>query len=153
MIARDGRRWHEVVTEDVLKQSPLFKDGDRVFLEQVILALKPKQVASGEPIITKGDIGRELYLIQHGEVEVLDDAGKPIKLLRDGDVFGEVALLVSAPRNASVRARVPTDLYVLEQVDFCRILRDNPLFADAIQRVAKDRYSVNVKTESLTRPQ
>jgi CRP-like cAMP-binding protein len=124
-----------------------------VFLDQVIMALNPKQVAAGEAIITKGDIGRELYLIQHGEVEVLDDASAPIKILRDGDVFGEVALLISAPRNANVRAKVPTDLYVLEQSDFSRILRDNPRFADAIQRVAKDRYSVNVRTDALTRPQ
>ena len=79
MIAADGRRWFEVVTEDVLKQSPLFKDGDAVFLEQVIMALEPKQAAAGELLITKGEIGRELYLIEQGEVEVLDDAGHVIK--------------------------------------------------------------------------
>ena len=33
------------MTEDVLKQSPLFKDGDPVFLDQVIMALRPIQAA------------------------------------------------------------------------------------------------------------
>ncbi len=33
LIAQDGRRWHEVVTEEVLKSVPLFKDGDMLFLE------------------------------------------------------------------------------------------------------------------------
>jgi len=152
MIAADGRRWHEVVTEDVLKQSPLFKEGDTVFLEQVIMALKPKQAVTGDRIITKGELGHELYLIEQGEVEVLDDAGNVLKVLSDGDIFGEVGVLLSTPRNATVRARTPIDLYVLSKTDFSRILRDNPNFANAVQLVARERYSLNVKTESLIAP-
>ena len=152
MIARDGRRWHEVVTEDVLKQSPLFKGGDPVFLEQVIMALKPRQAAAGEQLITRGEIGRELYLIEQGEVDVLDENGAVIKVLTDGDVFGEIGVLMSTPRNATVRARIPTDLYVLEKADFSRILRDNPNFANTIRTVAKERFDVTVKTEALISP-
>ncbi len=149
MIARDGRRWFEVVTEDVLKQSPLFRDGDTVFLEQVIMALKPIQVAAGDVLIAKGDPGRELFLIEQGEVEVLDDAGGVIRVLTDGDVFGEVGVLTAKARNATVRAKIPTDLYVLAKADFSRILRDNPTFADTIQRVAKERFRVDVGTDAL----
>ena len=149
LLARDGKRWHEVVTEDVLKQSPLFKGGDPLFLEQVLMALKPKQFEQGERIITKGNIGDQLFLIEQGEVEVLDDAGKPVKVLRDGDVFGEVALILSTPRTATVRAKIPTDLYTLDKSDFSRILRDHPQFAETIQQVAKERYNVTVKTETL----
>jgi glucose-6-phosphate 1-dehydrogenase len=152
MIAADGRRWHEVITEDVLKQSPLFKGGDTVFLEQVIMALKPKQAAAGEQLIVKGDIGRELFIIEQGEIEVLDDTGKVLKVLTDGDVFGEVGVLLSTPRTATCRAKSPTDLYVLEKGDFSRILRDNPTFATAIQQVAKERYSLTIKTEALIAP-
>ncbi len=149
LIARDGRRWHEVITDEILKQSPLFGNGDPLFLEQVILALKPKQVGEGEMIVRKGDIGRELYLIEQGEVEVLDDAGNVVKVLRDGDVFGEVALLRSSPRNANVRARIPTDLYTLDKRDFSRILRDHPQFAVGIQQVAKERYTLDVHADHL----
>jgi glucose-6-phosphate 1-dehydrogenase len=149
LIARDGRRWHEVITDEILKQSPLFGNGDPLFLEQVILALKPRQVLEGEMIINKGDIGRELYLIEQGEVEILDDAGHVVKVLRDGDVFGEVALLRSTARTASVRAKIPTDLYTLDKRDFSRILRDHPQFAAGIQQVAKERYTVEVGTEHL----
>jgi hypothetical protein len=145
MIAADGRRWFEVVTEDVLKQSPLFRDGDTVFLEQVIMALKPRQAAAGETLITKGEIGRELYLIEQGEVVVLDGNGQVIDMLTDGDVFGEVGVLMSTPRNATVKAATPTDLYVLEKSDFNRILRENPKFAATIQQVAKDRFSITMK--------
>jgi hypothetical protein len=149
MIARDGRRWHEVVTEDVLKQSPLFRDGDMVFMEQVIMALKPKQVAAGEVLIREGEIGRELYLIEQGEVEVLDRTDKVIKVLSDGDVFGEIGVLLSTPRNATVRARIPTDVYVLEKSDFSRILRDNPNFATAIGQVARERYKVDLEAGTM----
>jgi len=149
LIARDGRRWHEVVTEDVLKQSPLFKSGDTLFLEQVIMALEPKQVAQGEMIVTKGEVGRELFLIEQGEVEVLDDKGQVIRVLRDGDVFGEVALLMSTPRIASCRARIATDLFTLDKADFSRILRSHPEFAETICAIAKERYQVNVKPEAL----
>ena len=144
LLAKDGKRWHEVITEDVLKQSALFKDGDPVFLEQVIMALKPLQVAAGDQIITKGEIGREMFLIEQGEVEVLDDAGKVLKVLSDGDVFGEVGVLNSAARNATVRAKIPTDLYFLDKTAFNRILHDNPQFADSITKIAKERFSVEV---------
>jgi glucose-6-phosphate 1-dehydrogenase len=152
LIARDGRRWHEVVTEEVLKTVPLFKDGDMLFLEQVIMALRSRQVASGECIINKGEIGRELYLVARGEVEVLDDVGNVIKVLNDGDIFGEIAVLMSTPRTANVRARSTCDLFVLDKADFSRILRDNPQFAEAVQQVAKERYKVNVHTDALIAP-
>ena len=136
----------------MLKTVPLFKDGDMLFLGAVIMALRSSQVASGELVIRRGDIGRELYLIARGEVEVLDDVGSVIKVLRDGDIFGEVGVLMSTPRNANVRAKTSCDLFVLEKADFSRILRDNPRFAEAVQQVARERYNVNVQTDALIAP-
>jgi hypothetical protein len=152
LIKKDGRRWHEVVTDEVLKKVALFKDGDPLFLEQVLMALRPQQVSRGDLIIKKGDIGRELYLVARGEVAVLDDVGQVIKVLAGGDVFGEIGVLMSKPRTADVRAKTSCDLFVLDKSDFARILRDNPRFATAIQAVAKERYDVNVHTDALTAP-
>ena len=152
LIARDGRRWHEVVNEEVLRKVPLFKDGDMVFLEQVIMALRSKQVDAGEMIIRKGDIGRELYLVARGEVEVLDDAGHVMGVLRDGDIFGEIGVLMCAPRTANVLAKSSCDLFVLDKTDFSRILRDNPHFASAVERVAVERYSLSVSASALASP-
>jgi glucose-6-phosphate 1-dehydrogenase len=152
LIAKDGRRWHEVVTGDVLKTVPLFKDGDALFLEAVIMVLRSKQVAPGELVIKKGDVGRELYLVARGEVEVLDDVGNVLKVLKDGDIFGEIGVLMSTPRTADVRARTSCDLFVLEKADFSRILRDNPQFAKAVLQVAKDRYDLNLNHQVLTAP-
>lgn len=142
LIERDGRRWFEVVTADTLKKVAIFQKGDILFLSQVIHALRPRIVSAGETIIRKGEIGHEMYLLVRGEVDVLNDDGEVVTVLKDGDFFGEVALLMSAPRNATVRARTSCDIFVLEKADFNRILRDHPQFAQGVMEVAKERYGV-----------
>src|SRR5262249_54868284 len=122
LIERDGRRWYEVITPEVLTRSELFRGGDDLLLNAVIMALHPRVVAAGEIIITKGEMGREMYFLCRGEVDVLTDGGPVV--LKDGDVFGEIALLLSQPRIATVRAKTMCDLFVLDKGEFFRILRD-----------------------------
>ena len=77
------------------------------FSTRRMMALRPRMVVPGEQIIKKGDIGREMYVLARGEVEVLDDAGKVVKTLKDGDFFGEIGVLTSLPRTAKIgRAHV-----------------------------------------------
>jgi glucose-6-phosphate 1-dehydrogenase len=149
LIERDGRRWFEVLTDDVLKKVEIFRDGDPLFLAQVILALRPQVVKAGHSIIRKGDIGRHMYLLVRGEAEVLDEYGDILKIFRDGDFFGEIALLMHTPRTATVRAKTPCDLMALDKTSFTRILRDHPQFADSVLKVAKDRYDLNLESEAL----
>src|SRR5258706_14532599 len=77
-IKRDGRRWYEVVTPEVLENLLLFKGADTLLLNSIIMALRSDTVSAGEIIINKGDIGQEMYLICHGEVEVIDGSGHAI---------------------------------------------------------------------------
>ena len=91
-----------------------------------------------------------MYLICHGEVEVIDGKGQVLETLRDGDVFGEISLLIATARTASVRAKTLTDLFVLDKADFSRILRDHPQFAETMMKVAKERFSLTVSKEQLT---
>jgi glucose-6-phosphate 1-dehydrogenase len=149
LIERDGRRWYEVVTAEALQKVPLFMGGDKLFLGQVINALRPRATAPGEVIIKKGEQGTEMYLIFRGDVEVLDDAGQVKATLHAGDCFGEVALLMAEPRTATVRAKTPCDLFILDKSDFSRILRDNPQFAQAVKQIAQERYQKKVATEQL----
>jgi glucose-6-phosphate 1-dehydrogenase len=149
LLERNGRRWYEVISEEVLKKVSIFASGDPLFLSQVSLALRPMQVAAGEQIIRKGDMGREMYLLARGEVEVLDDSGAVVKTLKDGDVFGEIAILLSRPRTASVRAKTSCDLFVLDKSDFRRILRDHQQFAQGVAKVAQERFNLDVTVQSL----
>ena len=78
-----------------------------------------------------------MFLICRGEVEVIDGAGQVIAVLSDGDCFGEVALVFSEPRTATVRAKTLCDLFVLEKSNFVRILQDHPQFTAAIEQIAR----------------
>jgi glucose-6-phosphate 1-dehydrogenase len=149
LIERDGRRWFEVVNRETLERVPLFRGGDPLFLSQVGTALRPRAVSAGEIIIKKGDPGSEMYLICRGEVEVLDRAGKVLAMLRDGDCFGEIALILPEPRTANVRAKTLCDLFVLDKADFSRILQDHLQFAQAIKQIALERYNKTVEMEQL----
>jgi glucose-6-phosphate 1-dehydrogenase len=149
LIERDGRRWFEVVTPELLEKLPLFKGAEELLLNSVIMALHSTSAAPGETIIQAGEIAREMYLICRGEVEILDRAGKVVETLRDGNCFGEVGLLLCSSRTASVRAKGPCDLFVLTKADFSRILRDYPQFAEGLTRIAKERYQLAVSCEEL----
>ena len=111
--------------------------------------LRPEVVKAGHTIIRKGAMGREMYILVRGEAEVVDEAGDVLKTFKDGDFFGEIALLMHTPRTATVRAKTGCDLVALDKTSFTRILRDHPQFAAGIQKVAKERYTLEVRTEHL----
>jgi glucose-6-phosphate 1-dehydrogenase len=144
LIERDGREWVEVINRSVLDRVPLFKGANDTLLHSLTLSLDPTAAAAGEEIVRKGDVGREMYFISRGNVEVVDGDGKVIKKMGEGDFFGELALLCDQPRSATVRATTPCDLFVLRQGDFVRALKEYPQFADSVREVAKTRYQVEV---------
>lgn len=149
LVRRDGRRWFEVITPDVLERSTLFKGADPLLINTALLSLREVSAEPGEMIVTKGAPAKEMYLICQGEAEVLDAAGKVTSTLKDGDFFGEIGLLVSIPRTAAVRAKSHCDLFVLDQSDFGRIMRDHPQFATSMTNVAMERYEVAVSATDL----
>jgi len=75
-----------------------------------------RKFSAGTVIVLEGDAGDALYLITEGQVDVetRDEVGErvPLGTLAPGDFFGEISLLSSRPRTATVTAR--TDLEVLE---------------------------------------
>jgi CRP-like cAMP-binding protein len=144
LLERDGRQWFGVVTSDVIERAPLFEGADPLLLGAVTKALCTASVEAGETIIRKGVMGKEMYLICRGEVEVNDGAGKVLKTLKDGDFFGETALLISTARTATICAKTQCNFFVLRKADFARILRDHPQFLDAMQALAKERHNLAV---------
>jgi glucose-6-phosphate 1-dehydrogenase len=152
LIERDGRRWFEVLTTEVLERCDLFKGGEPQFLNALIMALRPTVASAGEMIFNKGDIAAEMYLICRGEVDVLDGQGKVVATLKDGGFFGEIGVLMSQPRTASIRAKTLCDLFVLEKAEFNRILREQPQFAAKVMTVAKERYNLTLAAPQLMAP-
>jgi len=80
---------------------------------------------AGETIFEQGDVGDRLYVIRKGEVEILRD-GARVALLGAGDYFGEMALLSSGPRNATVRTTQPADILTVNKGDVTKLLAGFP---------------------------
>jgi glucose-6-phosphate 1-dehydrogenase len=140
LIERDGRKWVEILNREILQRVPLFEGADAVLLASLILVLKPVVYRPGDVVFRIGDTAREMYLISRGEIEVLDASGKVVATLGEGDFFGEISLLTSDPRRATIRAKSYCDLFMLDKNDFAHVLRDRPQFLKSIQDTAQARY-------------
>jgi CRP-like cAMP-binding protein/Zn-dependent protease len=80
-------------------------------------------VAPGETIVEQGEEGDAFYGVGSGQVDVVRD-GEPIGTLGPGAHFGEVALLLDAPRTATVIARTPARLFRLDREGFDRSIAE-----------------------------
>lgn len=95
-------------------------------------AYQVETFADGEVIVREADEGREMYLIQEGAAEVfkrVDGAEVRLATLDRGSFFGEMSLLESLPRSATVRARGTTKVLVIEPGMLLIKIRRDPTFA------------------------
>jgi hypothetical protein len=90
-------------------------------LKQVARKLKKKSFSPGQKIINKGDSGNEMYIINHGKVDVRSEK-QSLVVLDDGMFFGEQALIKHTTRNADVISMSYCDLYILEKDDFMGLI-------------------------------
>ncbi|MGZ3692265.1 MAG: Crp/Fnr family transcriptional regulator [Pseudobdellovibrio sp.] len=88
--------------------------------------------ADGECIFEEGDIGRDLYIVQSGEIRIVKNINnQQLELARfkRGDFFGDMALLQSIPRYAGAYALGETRLLILKPGGFLLKIRRDPTFA------------------------
>jgi NADH dehydrogenase len=109
----------------------------------------------GELILHEGHIGREFYMIEKGEVEVLGrtEAGRSaavIATLGPREVFGERALLEDTKRSASVRARTQVDVLVMSRADFRSMVGQFPVLKDYFGRLLEERYPKEMAGQDMT---
>jgi len=108
---------------------------------------------AGQFVFHRGDPGDKFYLIEKGTAGVyLDEAGPPVAVLKDGDHFGEGALLSGAARSASIRAEEPLDLLVVGQESFAQLTHHCAVLRVAMEGVWKQRAEVVTAIESGVMP-
>lgn len=73
--------------------------------------------AKGETIFQAGDVGNHLYIIAKGSVEVVKE-GKTITTLKEGDFFGEMALMSQKKRTATIQACEACKILAIKKDDF-----------------------------------
>ena len=96
-------------------------------LKVVIDAMEEKKVLPNETIITEGEPGEVLYIVESGEStcsKIIDGQSKVLKKFQPGDVFGELALLYNAPRAATIVADTNGSLWVLDRQTFNHVVKD-----------------------------
>jgi glucose-6-phosphate 1-dehydrogenase len=142
LIERTGRHWMEVVNRDILARIPLFQSADPIILHKMAMMLEPRFYEAGEEITHIGEMGKEMFFICRGQAEAFDPHGKSLNTLVEGEYFGELSLLMSAPRGATVKATTPCNLFVLEKHEFDGVLRDHPSFAATLREQVKKRYQL-----------
>ncbi len=114
----------------LLRSHPLFRDLPSAVIERLGSYMKTRRVARGTAIFAKGDPGAGLMGVLAGSVKVsvASAEGKDIVLnvFREGDVFGEIALLDGRPRTADATAMSDCELIVIERRDFVPFLSGQP---------------------------
>lgn len=132
----------------VLKGVDIFAETPDAVLADVAEACQELEIARGETIFNKGDLGDSLYVIVAGRVRVHDGA-VTVNELGQADVFGEMALLDPEPRLASVTAVEETRLLRLAEQPFQELLQEQSEIARSIIKTLTRRLRARV--QDLTR--
>jgi CRP/FNR family cyclic AMP-dependent transcriptional regulator len=140
----------------MLDKIPLFSDLDKTDLELLTSRTVTRQYPRNAIIINEGDISDSLFVIRSGSVKVFlsNDEGKEVILnvQRTGEYFGELALIDSGPRSASVITQEKTVLSLISKSDFEEFLRQHPAATVKIMRGLVKRLralSENVRNLAL----
>ena len=132
----------------IFEKIPLFAGASDSMIADFVIRLRPVIFTPKDYIIKKGERGDCLYFISSGKVEVVnDETGDNIATLGVGAYFGEIALVDSTPRSATIRAIDYCDLYSLDKVSFDEVIKDYPEFYQKIKEMARARVEENKKRE------
>ena len=124
------------------RSAPVFGGLEGRSLQRVASALEERDFPAGSTIFNAGELGRTMYLLAQGEVEVIgtSSGGKRIALVKlgPGECFGEMALIELQPRSATVRVRKKAKTYSLNNMDLYNLYReDNYAFVIVLQNICR----------------
>lgn len=126
----------------MLRGVPLFTGLKDVDLRRMTKVLHVREYAANEVVFRTGQTGAGVYVLRHGAVDIVtrrnDGSEVLLSTLRDGHMFGELALLESTPRSATAVVRKPSVLLGLFQSDLEQLVeRDARLGARVLWNLAK----------------
>jgi ABC-type multidrug transport system fused ATPase/permease subunit len=135
-----------------LRTIPLFTDLGDDEIARLAQRLTAERHEAGSEIVRQGEEGGKLCFVASGQVEVLvpDNGGdRQINLLDAGEFFGEMSLLSGAPRAATVRTTMTTELYSLSRADFLALLeQDSDLRRTVHETMAARRRALEEVTRA-----
>ncbi|XP_066143480.1 cyclic nucleotide-gated channel rod photoreceptor subunit alpha isoform X2 [Euwallacea fornicatus] len=133
---------------DTLKRVEIFQNTEAGFLCELVLRLRPVLFSPGDYICRKGEVGKEMYIVNRGRLQVVADNGRNVlATLKAGSYFGEISILnmgtagkwLGNRRTASVRSVGYSDLFVLSKKDMWDVLKEYPAARVRLEAIAVKR--------------
>lgn len=140
---------------------PLLSELPAEAFASMLTAMELKRVAAGECVISEGEPGDAFYMVARGTMRVTKrQQGLPssasdmvLATLGEGSIFGEMALVSSAPRTATVTAMEDGDLLVFGRAALQAVAREIMVVGLALERFTRERLVANLlATHPLFRP-
>ncbi len=125
---------------ELIKKVPLFSKLSKKELEQVAHIADELDLPNGKLMAEEGDRGREFFVLLEGEADVTK-GDKSINTMREGDFFGEIALVTQMPRTASVRATTDVRVLVVTERDFGALLKHSPEVSRGVAEALAERVA------------
>jgi PPM family protein phosphatase len=127
--------------EGFLARVPIFSHCSPEEIAAIDSVTQEQSFEASQIIVSQGTAGHAFYMILEGRVEIVRD-GNSLGAFRPGDFFGEMSLLDSAPRSATIRAIEPTSCLMLSSWDFKGLLERHPSIAIKLLEVLSRRLRV-----------
>lgn len=121
-----------------LKRVPLFARLGTRELERLGQLADEVEVGLDKVLAEQGAIGHEFFIVLDGRVMVLD-GHRPVRTLGPGEFFGEIALIESVPRTATVRAEGIVKLLVIGHREFHALMDEFPDVRSAVMDALAER--------------
>ena len=128
-----------------LRHAPVLAALPEKLLEQLAGLVREVQVPAGSWILREGDPADSMFIVASGRVEVIRE-GPPetlLRVLRRGDLIGELALLQEGVRSASARAQRDSELLELGRAEFESLIECVPSFATGMARALAAQVAVS----------
>ena len=121
-----------------LSTLPAFADLAEEEQARIVEAGDLIDVSPGASLTAEGEFGYSFFIVEEGTAEVTEH-GEPICELGAGDFFGEIGLLVTGRRTASVTATSPMRVFAMFEQDFRRLCAEVPAFERRVREVMAKR--------------
>ena len=136
---------------NLLRGLPVFEglgDGE---LRKIARLFTQKLYRPGDRIFSRGDVGNEAYVVMRGQVDiVLEDLGKPLASVGNGQIFGEQAFLDGAPRGAHAVAGQASILLVIQRSAFHNLVHHEPHLGMVVMRNIAMELSTRLRRANQT---
>lgn len=129
----------------LIEKVALFRDASEGFIRDIVPHLMCRQFEATEILFRQGEFGDAMYFLTRGQVQVLRRGSRePVATLSVGACFGEAAILMDAPRLASVRAVCDCEVYELKRASVLKLMKAYPEFALHVNQ-ALESYQPSAK--------